>query len=742
MAKAFLDINDPLIVADLLSETIGGGTNAVAALGNGSLTAGISPWGEVVYHRWPNPSYYDHLRYVTDSKPLIQGLLKVSDARYADDAPCSDWKRYGRPYEKHPGTGARAGIRTKGGACHWLDSPVWISSRNYETDESHLLHTSLVSDTNCTDEKFSMKIAQWIMPDEDLFVQQFSARGASALLYHATYAPWMKKTSGIDNPDSSKAGFATIYLAEEDLIVWFYPQSQKIDHPDPLSIRTAAELDEACGSGIFIAMGADKEFAGLQTGADRYGRKASEGAPEGGRTSAEKGTLPGNTFYRGSSDVAVELTPSPKGYATLYTATASTARDAAVLIQNARAMTPEKLKLKALKSWQKTGKKVHLPDKARKTEKRVALRSVLNLLVGRDPVSGAIVASPARQPFYACDWPRDGAFYDMALDLAGFTGTVTDHLEFYRRTQRTSRCSFNKTWLASFKSPFYSARGHWYANMNTDGSPGFFKIIPVEIDETSLMVWDIWRHEQFIKKKEREIYRDRFSDTVRLAMEGILEYVDISKGWTKRVMEDDDYIARRTLHGVSSVLTGLASGTDIAARWEFDAETIQRWREATMALHSGIRRRITDPKYIESAGWRGIQWSLFPAPIFDGSQDPLMAPFVEKLKNDMDRKAIRREGGVGYLGEQLFTFAMATAGSKDYKKFNHDILKTLTSEVPVKGTDAFGELGLWVEMDGERFIQSRTSIPHLWNGITVYLSLIALYEPERISPLRPPLPAE
>ncbi len=108
----FADIGDPLIVADLFSETVGGGSNTVGALGNGRLTVGISPWGEMVYFRWPRPSHYDHLRYVTHSYSMLSGMISVKNVRHGKNAPSRDWQKYGRPLEKYSGLGGKAGIYT------------------------------------------------------------------------------------------------------------------------------------------------------------------------------------------------------------------------------------------------------------------------------------------------------------------------------------------------------------------------------------------------------------------------------------------------------------------------------------------------------------------------------------------------------------------------------------------------------------------------------------------------------
>src|SRR5262249_10993054 len=60
-----------------------------------------------------------------------------------------------------------------------------------------------------------------------------------------------------------------------------------------------------------------------------------------------------------------------------------------------------------------------LPDPALGARVRaVALRALVNLYVARDRATGAFLASITRQPPYALDWPRDGAFLSLAAELA------------------------------------------------------------------------------------------------------------------------------------------------------------------------------------------------------------------------------------------------------------------------------------------------------------------------------------
>ena len=744
----FDHIDDPLIRADLLSETIGGGTNAVAALGNGALTAGVSPWSEIVYLRWPTPSFYDHLRYVTMSRGLLSGL-SVRDARHGRDAPCRDWERYGRPHDRYKGLGAKAGIYMESGDLLWMDDPVWDSSRCYEPEGSSILVTELKNNENLKDRPVKVKAKQWVSPFADLLVQSFQVdcAGASSLFFHATFAPWQRIERGLANKDSAKAGFASVLCPEEALLFWFSPE--KRDSKGLITRvgqdMTPALLDEIFPEGgVFIVLGSLQEIDQVQIGADRAGRRANPKAPLGARKDAEDGTLQGNPFHVGPVDAGVGIDLHRSGYkAELLISVAGSAQKAAFIIKEAKEKGVGCLEQEAAAFWETHSKKVFVPETAGRTHKRVARRSVLNLLTGHDKNSGAFVASPSRQPHYCCDWPRDGAFYDMALDLAGFSDRVDAHLAFYRRTQRRTKVAFSPTWIASLRSPFFFPRGHWYSNMNSDGSPGFCALIPIEIDETSLTVWDLWRHARYVPEDKKDQYRAEYQDMLILAVEAILPFVDLKRGWTRKVMEDDDFRVKATLHGAAAVLTALASAVDLGGQWGIQQEKVRKWQQAAAVLREGMLKRIPDPRVLRDAGWRGLPWSLFPAPLFGDYSHPASRAIIDRLARDMEEKISRQKGGVGYLGEQLFALALSTQGRTQYQNLKERALELLTEDAPVPGTDCYGEVGLWKKLEEplEFIIQNRTAIPHLWSGITVYLAVLAMHQPELLQPLRPPVPA-
>jgi len=733
-------LDDPLLRADFASEHNAGGTNAVTGLGNGRLTIGVSPWSEVVYLRWPTPSFYDHLRYITKAYGVM-GVWSPQDMRHGDDAPSLDWRRYGRPYELHPSLGAKGAIYLNDGTYSWFGDPSWSSSRKYDQDWSSVLCTSI------SRKDAEVEACQWVDWDQDLLVQDFkiNSRAVKKFFYYATIDPFDRHNSYFGQPDSAKAGFATLYLPDQAVILYFLPLKKNASRLTPhLKKKFTPELVDQIypEGGYFIALGLDGRPDGFQVGADRKGRAVAGDAPPAASEEARKGNLSGSVYFLGQSDSGLckKISPGQDRVVVLISAGKS-AKDAVAVIESGREKGADALRQKAIADWRPMAERVDLPERATPVEKRVARRSILNLFVGRDKQSGAIVASPSRQPAYHFDWPRDGSFYDLSLDLAGFHDAARSHIEFYKRTQRREKLAFGIAWLLGAKPLLYNPAGHWASNIYTDGRPGKLSIIPIEIDETALLIWDLWRHEQYVPESERAVYQKEHLEELTLGAQALMKYVDKKKGWTRKIWEDDNPFPSATLHGAASVLAGLSSASDAGKRWGADPALVEQWRKAAVALREGILVRLDSEKTVEQGGWRGVQWTLFPAPVFESYDDPRAQKLLKSLAEDVAEKAEKQRPGFAYLGEQVFILGIAGARNPEYKALVDKAVKVLVNEVPMPGTDCYGEVTIWIDMPGQgKVAQQRTSIPHLWTGVTSYLAVEALYRPERFASQVPPIP--
>jgi hypothetical protein len=735
-----------ILAADLASESADGASNYATCLSNGRLSAGISPWGELTFLRWPNLTYNEHLRYFTIKGNQITPFLfgKLGKVRMGDDAEGPDWRLYGRPYVKHIQLGSRGGVYTNGEGMVWFFDPALTSSRRFES------HRSPVFITRVEGEAFWAEVADGILPDNDLMVRAFTiSPGPRKFFYQGTFAPSVESPAYLGREDHPGQGFAAAYCPKDDLIIHFRPMKndpEPLEKADPGKI-TPEMLDMLYPQGgAFLAWGFMERSSGFQVGADisRHPKVASE--KQGGFFDPEDGSLSGNPVWRGSVDAAMsmKLNPNELSDVTLLIAMAGSAEMAADMIKEARSRGADDLFNEINKAWNPVAESIIIPDEADQATARVARRSVLNLLQGQDAKSGAIVASLSRQPSYHYDWPRDGAFFDLALDMAGFSDQVSRHIDFYTRTQRRGNIAFNPIMLFAGMNPFYNPAGHFFGNLAVDGQTKSIMDIPLpfEIDETGLLLWDFWRHEKYLSEAERPAYQARTRETLELAADAALRFVDMEKGWVKKAYEDDHFPASATYHGASSVLTGLCAAVDAGRRWGVPQEKVEKWAEAASALHSGMIQRLDDKKAIQRAGWRGLQWALWPAPLFKDMSDPRAKPLIDRLAKQVDLKIAPESPGFAYLGEQIFILALAAKDCPEYDQLLEQALKVFTHEAPVRGADCYGEVVLWGEFagDGTRVTQNRTAIPHLWNGITAYLAVMAIYEPEKFQDLRPPMP--
>jgi hypothetical protein len=733
---------DPLLQANLLSETISGGTNAIAALSNGRLSVSISPWAEVTHLRWPSLSFCDHLRYFTAYKVfglmdlvslLNEQAARPYDVRWGEEAPSEDWKLYGRPLEPYPELGSRAGLLTpKADKPVWLNDPVWTSQRHYANEDSAILITNLSGPA-------SLEVTDWVDPEWDLLIRVHRVEGASRFFYHATFAPSLRPIKGLFiSPDPKDAGFAAVYCPADGLIIHFCPRRRRW-MPIPEGGWTPERLDGFYPEGgVFLAWGFDSMPSSFQVGADRAGRKVPQNAPLGGRLDAEDGLLQGNQAFCGPVDSALSLDlPELRGTVTVFIALGSTATEAANLVRRAREIGIEALARKAEQAWEKVGQRTFIPPAEKdKAILRVAKRSVISLIMGQDESSGAVVASLSRQPPYHFDFPRDSAFFDVGLDVAGFPERVDRHADFLMKVQMKGKIAFGWMWLVNLRWPFYRPEGHFKANYSTDGSPGSMPH-PFEIDSTGLTLWNLWRHEAFIPEERKESYRRKAWEVIEKGAEALMDYVDRRAGWLRPAFEDDSSRPSATFHGASSTLTALMAAADAARRWVGEDGKAERWEEAASVLRKSMLKKLEGKVTREILGWRGLHWAFWPAPLLKPG-DPHSQPLLEILVREITEKVEGKRRGFSYLAEQLFSLALAPDRTPEHEALIRKGLEFLAYKVATPGTGHFGEIML---KRGELY-QNRTAIPHLWNGILFYLTLVALHQPEIFHRQRPPYPPE
>src|SRR5262245_13894798 len=151
-----------------------GATNANAALGSGALTAAYSRCGELTVLKWPGPSYYNQLNYLSSNSP---------DARTLPHLGALDDQ------------GAFPGLfyRTKGATGFtWLRDDAWVHTQRYSSNTSDVLVDEAVNSAL----KLRVTGHLFILPDHNVLVSQYEVqrlRGSpvrhATMIFYTNLAP-------------------------------------------------------------------------------------------------------------------------------------------------------------------------------------------------------------------------------------------------------------------------------------------------------------------------------------------------------------------------------------------------------------------------------------------------------------------------------------------------------------------------------------------------------------------------
>lgn len=224
------------------------------------------------------------------------------------------------------------------------------------------------------------------------------------------------------------------------------------------------------------------------------GRKAF-GGQEGTWRDAEDGELLGGAITEGSVDstIGVHFSLEPGGDYTFHywIAAATSYAEAAELNQHALESRPQRYIKQTENYWRAWVNKnetafADLPQKVVDLYKR-------SLLIARTQIDndGAILAAndsdvtERATDHYSYLWTRDGAFVANALDLAGFSHLSRKFFDFAAHIVHP-----NGYFLQKYNADGTVASG-WHAAWDVQAKK---QLIPIQEDETSLVIWALWEH--------------------------------------------------------------------------------------------------------------------------------------------------------------------------------------------------------------------------------------------------------
>lgn len=307
---------------------------------------------------------------------------------------------------------------------------------------------------------------------------------------------------------------------------------------------------------------------------------------------AEDGQLSGNPIAQGSVDstIALHLTVPPQATKTAYywMAVGTSFEEVTRLNRSVRHRGPWHFLQRTANYW-KLWLDIHCVDDAELPADVERLYD-LSLLVMRTQVDngGAIIAAndsdiaSTIRDTYSYMWPRDGALVAYALDLAGYLDITRPFFVFCREVIS------KEGYLLHKYNPDRTLASSWHPWVR-DGK----KDLPIQEDETALVIWALWQH--FQKWKDVEFIKPLYRALIVRAAEFLMEYRHPETGLPKTSY--DLWEERRGVLAftVSAVWAGLTAASRFAAAFG-EAETSERYRTAAEQMRTGAEKVLYRPE--------------------------------------------------------------------------------------------------------------------------------------------------
>jgi GH15 family glucan-1,4-alpha-glucosidase len=405
------------------------------------------------------------------------------------------------------------------GQFSWV-GPAWRIGLDYADDtlmtNVHLQQEALALDVACRD------IVDF---HENVFLREVRVRNLA------------------DRARLIKAFFSQdFHLGESELsnTAFYDPQLQAVIHyRGPRYFLINVSIGDRCGVEEW-AVGT-KEFRGL----------------EGTWRDAEDGRLGCNPIAQGSVDSTVAVGLPVDAYQTVlfyyWIAAGTRYRDVAVSDAVVRDKGPAELLDRTAaywRAWLQQGGKGIVGLSA--SLQRLYYRSLLVIRTQIDH-SGAVIAANDSDVLqfgrdtYSYMWPRDGALTAAALDLAGYGELSRRFFDF------CGRVISHKGYFLHKYNPDGSLGSSWHP-WYRDGKPH----LPIQEDETALVLWALWRH--FQRWGDVESLKPLYRPLIVAAAEFLEDYRDRQTG-----LPLPSYDLWEERWGVSTFTAGAVCGGLLAA---------------------------------------------------------------------------------------------------------------------------------------------------------------------------------
>jgi hypothetical protein len=668
-------------------------------VGNQRLSVAVNPQGTLSVLRWPSPSYYDQLKYVTLDRD--QPLLGVE-----------------------PNEGAFSGLAL--GLRDGKREMLWL--RDLELRQRHASEDSdtVVTRFRSRRHKLLLEIDDVVPQDADVLLRRHVLRlGKGSSVRSARLIAFANL-----NPTASKTVLPTEdWCAEEDGT----DRARYVPAHDAL-VYEIAETDESVSEqrSVAVAIGASRLSNGHQVGADgRSGHPSASGGAGSAYDDAADGALSGNAAL-GPAEVDTALSvPIGRRPVTVTFAAAATGPAALVLLDRHRLRDPVRAARAKRRSYLSWLARAPLPRKAPASVTRLAKRALISLRQALDERAGhdrnkvAVVASIATQSPYGQDWIRDGAWFNETLDRIGHPELVERHNDFYVEVQhRLEEGAPPGSPLLTCAST--TPDGNWFMTNYADGPDA--GIFPWEIDEAALGVWTLWRHFEYTRERA---YLERVYPAIRRTAEFLMAFHDPVTGLPPGTACEDDNPPRPgqpTMHSSGPVLLAMRSAAAAAAAAGGDGDA-ERYRRRAADLEAAIDNRYQEEGGAWTADSGDAGWALWPIRVKPDYTNPRMRAQAELawklVAPSFDSPAGERKSGA-YEAKALHGLAVYAHAVGDVAMLER-VKRGLRWIAEVQGgwqrTGILGEA--WYVRDGR--VISVVSQPHVWNQILLYMAAAEAY---------------
>ncbi|HEX4864159.1 MAG TPA: hypothetical protein VFV02_08810, partial [Acidimicrobiales bacterium] len=693
------DSRAPVIVAQCAEQGLGSpSTDVNAQAGNGTTTVGINAAGTISVFKYPNPSYYNQVKYFTSG----------ADAK-------------GNP------TGALANEGSFAGLLYGVGGTVGFSwLRDLPHTQSYLDDNSAIPVTTYDAPALGLSVTDTDLvaaPPDASFVRSFAVTReagspvtSAALVYYEKFSPVASKIPFAPGQDNC------LQQLNDQQVARYNSGEQAIVHS-----WLGVDISTGKPSRVAIAFGWDTPVAEHQVGRDGSDPLAPPFGPADayGELEAAPHALDGADLEAGQATGALttplHFDPSGRATARMVITPAMTADGALAGLDAERSSsfaTEEASVARWWKSWIGTAS---LPEATDPAVLRAAQRALISMRLAVDPDTGAIVASADTESPYGEDWIRDGTFINRALDIAGFASLVTRHDLFEASSQSSLE---HPDPLAPF--------GSWPMNVYGDGSPG--GPIPYEIDETGFGAFTLWDHFHYLSGPAGTSYLSAVYPAIARAATWLSTCVDETNGLQCQASEDDSFTPSQTLHGAGPAVLGLRSALAAAVVLGDTSPQVVLWQQRLTQLGSAVDK-LYDPSvgaYEEQPGATSAApvsfadggWLLWPVQLHPYS-DPRMVGESKAVWSAMLTSLNGNSGG--YEAKALLGVCDAWSPLSAVNKAKLDGQLHYMATQLTTNTGLFGEW--WQRFPPAGQARPMNDIPHIWEGALFYLSAMCVDGP-------------